>query len=274
MANPMLGDYAATWVAQRKISTRARDHYQRLLTARLLPEFANTSLGDISSVAVRDWYIAAAGGPTTVRTHAYALLRSIMQAAVAEGLIETNPCQIPGVTTSHQATRVRTATLAEVEAIAEAMPRAYQPLILMAAWLAMPFSELTELRRKDIDLVDQVVRVRRAVTLVNGVFKVSTPKSKEGIRDIAIPPSLRPPIAAHLRLHVQPGREALLFPSVQNYDRHLGPSVLSSMFRRARQAAGRPDLPVADLRRSGAAWTQRQRQRQASSSAGGGGGPL
>lgn len=43
------------------------------------------------------------------------------------------------------------------------MPGPYQAFILMAAWLALRFGELTELRRKDVDLADEVVRVRRAV---------------------------------------------------------------------------------------------------------------
>ncbi|KAA1246648.1 tyrosine-type recombinase/integrase [Mycobacterium simiae] len=246
-----LGVYAEAWVDQRKISSRVRDHYRRLLATRLLPAFADTGLRDLSPAVVGDWY-AGAAGPATMRIHAYALLRSVMQGALADGLIEVNPCQIDGVRTSRRAERVRPATRAEIETIAAAMPAAYQALILMSAWLAMPFSELSELRRKDVDLAAGVVRVRRAVTLVDG-FELSTPKSPEGMRDIAVPAHLLPAIRAHLRTHVQPGRESLLFPSVGDPDRYLSTSVLYPMFDKARRAAGRPDLRVPDLRRSGAA---------------------
>ncbi|OBK45593.1 hypothetical protein A5657_02970 [Mycobacterium kubicae] len=199
------------------------------------------------------WYSTTAPKTPTMRTHAYSLLRSILDSALADNLIDTNPCEITGVSTSIRAKRVRPATVKEVEAIAAAMPEAYRLLVLFAAWLAMPFSELSELRRKDIDLDGQVVRVRRAVALTNRSFKVTTPKSAEGIRDITIPAQMLPTIRAHLRAHVQPGPESLLFPSFRDPERHLSPSVLYPMFDRARDAGGRPDLRVPDLRRSGAA---------------------
>ena len=83
-------------------------------------------------------------------------------------------------------------------------------------------------------------------------FKVTTPKSDAGIRDVSIPPHLCPVIDHHLERHVRPGREALLFPSVGDPNRHLAPSALYRMFYKARTAAGRPDLRVHDLRHSGA----------------------
>lgn len=244
--------YAEAWLTSRAITSGTRDHYRRQLQLRLLPTFANTNIRDISPAAVQSWYTSAAAGARTVRNHAYSLLRSIMQAAVADNLIDTNPCQITGVTTSRRRENVRPATPDEIETITAAMPEAYQALVLMAGWLAMPFSELRELRRKDIDLADKVVRVRRAVALVDGVIEVTTPTSTHGIRDIAIPPHLLATIKNHLRKHVEPGRESLLFPSVRDPNRYLPHSVLYRMFHIACEAAGRPDLRVPDLQRSGA----------------------
>jgi integrase len=114
------------------------------------------------------------------------------------------------------------------------MPAAYQTLILMAAWLALRYGELTELRRKDVDLADEVVRVRRAVVRVDDGFQVTTPKSDAGIRDVTIPPHLIPVIEHHLKTYVQPGRDSLLFPSVTDPARHLAPSALYRMFYTAR----------------------------------------
>ncbi|WP_239657257.1 site-specific integrase [Mycobacterium riyadhense] len=183
--SPTFAEYADAWLTQRAITSRTRDHYRRQLQYRLLPTFANTELHDISPAAVRDWYATTAAA--TVRNHAYSVLRLIMAAAVDDNLIDANPCQLPAVTTSHRVEKARPTTLDEIEAITAAMPEAYQTLVLMAGWLAMPFSELRELRRKDVDLADKVVRVRRAVVLDDGAFEVTTPNSTEGIRDIAIP---------------------------------------------------------------------------------------
>lgn len=250
--NTRFGQYAEAWLVWRPISGRTRDHYRRLIDAHILPTFAATDLRDITPAAMHTWYVTTATGTPTVRRHAYSLMRLIMAAALADNLIDTNPCQITGVSTSHQADRVPPATADEIEPIFAAMPEAYRALILLAAWLAMPYSELGELRRKDIDLAAQVVQVRRAVALVDGSFKVTTPKSTEGIRDIPLRPHVASTIEAHLRKHVQPGRESLLFPSVRDPDRYLSPSLMYQMFDRARAAADRPDLRVPDLRRSGA----------------------
>lgn len=246
------GEYAEGWLKQRGIKDRTRAHYRKLLDNHILATFADTDLRDITPAAVRRWYATTAVGTPTMRAHSYRLLRAIMQTALADDLIDSNPCRISGASTARRVHKIRPATLDELETITKAMPDPYQAFVLMAAWLAMRYGELTELRRKDIDLHGEVARVRRAVVRVGEGFKVTTPKSDAGVRDISIPPHLIPAIEDHLHKHVNPGRESLLFPSVNDPNRHLAPSALYRMFYKARKAAGRPDLRVHDLRHSGA----------------------
>lgn len=246
------GEYAEAWIRQRGIKDRTREHYRKLLDNNILPTFADVELRDVTPSAVRRWYATTAVGTPTMRAHAYSLLRAVMQTALADDLVDSNPCRISGASTSRRVHKIRPATLEELETLTKAMPGPYQAMILMAAWLAMRFGELTELRRKDIDLRDEVVRVRRAVVRAGDDFLVTTPKSDAGIRDISIPPHLVPAIEDHLKNHVPTGREALLFPSVSDPARHLAPSALYRMFYRAREAAGRRDLRFHDLRHSGA----------------------
>lgn len=246
------GEYAEGWLKQRGIKDRTREHYRKLLDKHIRDTFAGVELRDITPAGVRRWYATTAVGTPTMRAHAYSLLRAIMQTALADDLIDSNPCRITGASSARRVHKIRPASLDEIAAITQEMPDAYQAFILMAAWLAMRYGELTELRRKDIDLEDEVVRVRRAVVRVDDDFRVTTPKSDAGIRDIAIPPHLVPAVERHLQKHVRPGRDALLFPSVSDPDRHLAPSALYRMFYKAREAAGRPDLRVHDLRHSGA----------------------
>ena len=55
---------------------------------------------------------------------------------------------------------------------------------------------MAELRRHDIDLGDEVIRVRRAVVKLVGApggHIVGEPKSRAGIRDVTIPPHLLGP---------------------------------------------------------------------------------
>ena len=133
-------------------------------------------------------------------------------------------------------------------------------MTLLAAWCAMRFGELAELRRGDLNLRTGIIHVRRAVVRVDGQAIIGTPKSDAGTRDIAIPPHLVPLIKQHLKDHVGPGKDALLFPGADRG--HLNPSTLYGRkptktkpgygFYAARAAADRPDLRWHDLRHTGA----------------------
>jgi len=68
-----------------------------------------------------------------------------------------------------RARQIREASLAELEAITLAMPPRYRLMVLLAAWCALRFGELTELRRSDIDVKNAIVRVRRGVVRGDGL---------------------------------------------------------------------------------------------------------
>ena len=108
-------------------------------------------------------------------------------------------------------------------------------MILLASWCALRFGELAELRRMDVDLSDEVIRVRRGVVRVNGeaAFVVTTPKSDAGIRDVAIPPHLLPALEDHLSKHVGKERDSLLFPAKSGG--HLAPATLNRWYYKARE---------------------------------------
>ena len=130
---------------------------------------------------------------------ATALLRTILATAVSDGLIGANPCHIRGAGTTKRAITIRPLTVPELAKLTEAMPEQYQAMILLASWCAMRFGELTELRRRDVDIdMDAgrgVIRVERAVVRTAGGFVVGPPKSDAGRRrrgDPAAPPGGRP----------------------------------------------------------------------------------
>lgn len=243
-------EYAEDWLRRRELKPRTRREYERMLEL-LLERFSGKRLEAISPDTVRRWYESLDPTRPTRRAHQYALLRTIMGTAVTDEVIDANPCRLRGAGKSKRARKIRPATLAELKEMTEALPDQWQMLLQLAAWCALRFGELTELRRMDVDLVNGVLCVSRGVTWVNGEAIVGEPKSEAGIRDVAIPPHLIPPLQEHLARFVQPARAALLFPAVGGAG-HLNHGTLYKAFRRARSAAGREDLRLHDMRHTGA----------------------
>ncbi|MCG7597844.1 tyrosine-type recombinase/integrase [Mycobacterium sp. PSTR-4-N] len=249
----VFADYAAEWVRRRTVKgrplkDRTREHYGKLLRDHILPTFGKGTVRSITPDAVRKWYATCAVGSPVIRAHSYSLLSTIMATAASEGMADQNPCTISGAGNTERRVKIKPATLAELETIANAMPERLRLMVVLAAWCAMRFGELSELRRRDID--GNVIRVRRAVVRVAGEMVVTTPKSAAGSRDVAIPPHLLPLVEQHLTQHTGAGRDALLFPAVNGG--HMQPSSLYRYFYPAREAARRPDLRFHDLRHTGA----------------------
>ncbi len=245
-----VGEYAEAWLAGRDLKPRTRQHYRQILDPRILPTFGPRRLADVTPAQVRLWHAGLDVGKPTIRAHAYALLRTIFTTAVADDLIAANPCRVRAAGTSHRARAIRPATLAELEAATAAMPERLRAMVLLAAWCAMRFGELAELRRRDIDLQRGVIRIRRGVTRVGSEIVIGSPKCTAGTRDVAIPPHLVPMLAAHLHDFTAPGPDALLFPAADG--RQISPNSLYRWWFRARKEAGRPDLRFHDLRHTGA----------------------
>ncbi|SHJ26459.1 Site-specific recombinase XerD [Tessaracoccus bendigoensis DSM 12906] len=250
-------EYSATWLRERELKPRTRAEYAKLL-ATLVEYFGDAQLREITSADIKTWYQTLDPSKRSARAHLYSMLRTLFATAAHDELIGMNPCRIRGASTSKRQKAIRPATLAELEALTLALPERYRALVMMAAWCALRFGELTELRRKDLELTDAagVVRVRRAVTWPNASTPVvGTPKSEAGVRDVAIPPHLLPMLRHHLDTYAQPGPDGLLFPNTEGAHLHHGS--MYKVFKRARNIAGRPDLRFHDLRHTGATMAAR-----------------
>ncbi len=232
-----------------------RQQYRVLLDTYIYPALGDKRLDRISVDEVNMWYDELAPGRETVRAHAYSLLRMIFTRAASERpypLVPYNPAHIRGAGNTKRVHQVQPASLEELQTIVEELPNRYKLMALLAAWCAMRFGELAELRRGDIDLGTNRVKIRRGVVRVDGEFIVGPPKSDAGIRDVAIPPHLVPLVKDHLSDHTAPGKNALLFPSAADENHHMAPATLYKVFYPAREAAGRKDLRWHDLRHTGA----------------------
>lgn len=182
-------EYLAQWVQRRELKPRTRREYEKLLKVLLEP-FGSKRLDTITPAMVRGWHESLDPTMPSRRAHLYALLRTIMGTAAVEELIIANPCHLRGAGKAKRARKIRRASMVELKTMTEAMPDQWRMLVQLAVWCALRFGELTELRRKDVDLAEGVLRISRGVTWVNGQAIVGVPKSEAGIRDGSIPPHL------------------------------------------------------------------------------------
>lgn len=271
-----LADYAPQWLATHKrrdgqpLKARTVEHYGSLLERRILPHLGDLPLRAVTEDRVRDWLDYDLPRDTPVaNAHAYALLTEILKGAARRDSA-IKPPTVEGASKARTKHKAEPATRAELATIVQNMPERHQLAVLLMTWCALRFGEVTELRRKDVVLggSNPRLRIRRAVVLVNKQRLVTTPKSDAGDRDVTIPAGLIPAIRDHLDRHAQPGPDGLLFPA--DHGGHLSQSTLNgkpsrrrrikgrmvnesaSGFCKAREAAGRPDLRLHDLRHTGA----------------------
>lgn len=251
------GAYAEAWMRSRKVkgrplADRTREHYQALLDDHILPTFKDAPLRYITPEAVEAWYETTAVNAPTLRAHAYSLLRTILNTATSPtGPLrgQANPAAIRGAGNVTRAKEPRAATLEELATIVEAVPERYRLMVQLAAWCALRFGELAELRRTDVDTRRGVLHIRRGVVRAEKRVVIKTTKSDHE-RTVTIPPHLLDDVRAHLLKHAASGADGLMFPGRNG--EHMAPSALYRVFYPARAKAGRPDLRFHDLRGTGA----------------------
>ncbi|MEV5987136.1 tyrosine-type recombinase/integrase [Streptomyces sp. NPDC052051] len=244
--------YAEKWVEERELAIRTMDLYKHLLRLYVLPAFGSLDLDEITAPRVREWRaerLRATGAKTTV-AKAYRLLKAILETAVDDELISRNPCRIKGAGKESAAER-RIATVAQVDALADAIGIRWRLMVYLGAYGPMRPEELAGLRRRDIDLDNLVIRVRVAEPeRTNGKRAPGETKSDAGVRAVVLPAFLYKDVKRHLDWFAEKGPEGLLF--VGEKGAAFRRTSFGRKWRRARAVVGLPDgFRFYDLRHTG-----------------------
>ena len=222
--HPMAGKetlqvYAERWVETRLVrgrplAPRTAELYRAQLKNHIVPTLGSTPLHQLEASAIRAWYGTLSGptGPGQVTAaKCYRLLRAICTTAVDDNLIARNPCSIRGAGQERSSERPMF-TLAQVQALVDAVEDRWRALILLAAWTGLRIGELSALRREHLDLQACTVSVKSAVVDVIGQGRsYGPPKSAAGRRAVAIPPHIIGDLERHLAMYAQPGAHGLVF---------------------------------------------------------------
>jgi integrase len=259
---PTLHGYALGWVERYSGSGRdsvrlhTRREYRRLLVSFALRYFdREVRVSDVDRVAVQqfvDWLIGQRGrkGRLTDRSVSNALtpLRAVLEAAVADGLLENNPAETAVLPRrrggrAYEFHERRVLTREELARLLDEVPAKWRSLFELLAATGLRISEAIALRWSDVHLDPPAPRLQVSRAIVRGV--VGAPKSRHGARLVPLPAEL----AATLRVMRPTGAaaDALVFPGQRG-----APADVGSLRRRvlvpAAQRAGLSEVGFHTLR--------------------------
>lgn len=247
-----IGAYATDYLVRPDLRESTKNLYRGLWTRHLAANWDAVPVGQATTQAVRAWHAAATktAGPTAL-AQSYRLLRSILNVAVQDEVISTNPCRIRSAGTPKPARASRSLTSREVIDLSKAVPARYESLILVLAFGGLRFGEATALRRSDLSANGSCVSVERSVRYISGAWHVGPPKSEAGRRSVTLPEFVATTVLHHLSVYVVDSPDALVFGTKSG--RFLNGANFGQTFRRAVGAVD--DLPpvrVHELRHTGA----------------------
>ncbi|WP_172119309.1 tyrosine-type recombinase/integrase [Actinomyces faecalis] len=189
----------------------------------------------------------------TQAAQAYRLLRTVLNQAVEDGLIDRNPACLRGAATVPTPER-KPLTPAEVSALAAAMPPHLRAATLLAAYSGLRPGEVFALRRCDLDVADPgaaTVTVERTQTRTRaGRSAFGPPKTAAGRRTVTVPATVARALADHLDAYTAKGPASLVFTTPSGGV--VSASHRSRAMATARATVGRTDLRWHDLRHTGA----------------------
>lgn len=219
----------------------------RWLLTKSVAAFGELRIGELRSQEIANWRMTIAAGHRFEATQA---LRQVLTRAVEWGMIDINPAKHGVDNPQRRRTEKRPfESWAQLEAVATHLGPQMGPLVIVAAATGLRPGEWIALERRDVDLAEGVVYVRRAFR--NG--RIKYPKTEGSMRavplhDVALAALERVPVHEHT---------PLLFPAVNGgyFDLH---NFRSRDWKPAQRAAGiTPSRRVYDLRHTFATFALR-----------------
>ncbi|AOP55051.1 tyrosine-type recombinase/integrase [Brevibacterium aurantiacum] len=247
-----VGELWDDWYARKsgiKASTRRR--YEIAWRIHAGPVWAKRQIGTIRPSEVADWVstMTTAGKGATTIEHAHLVLRGVLEDAVKDRLIPSNPAADPG-NLPRKAKRSRVyLSHAEVQAIAEAAEGQWSALVYLACYTGLRWGEMAGLRVRHLDLLRKRINVEANAVEVGSKIVEGTPKSHER-RSVPVPDFLVELLARQCE---GKGHDDLVFTGPRTGKFIVRPKNERSWFTKAMAEAGvKRDLSPHDFRHTAA----------------------
>lgn len=245
----------------------------RVISASRVRRFINPELGDIRIDELtrercdawhRDMESTLCPGAPTQRVRTYAALHAMLKMAVHQDLIAANPLRIKGLLVDRPVREPQTATPAEVDRLAAAMPAYLAMAVQLAAWCGLRAGEVLGLQLGDITVdratappLAPVVRLQLRRHVIGGhgtgamTIEPGTKSSEGRPESVVVPPHLHTPLWEHAAEHARKTEPRWLFPGTRTVEMPCGYATLDRRFRLAKSATDLDHLTLHDLRRTG-----------------------
>lgn len=180
-ARATIGELAEQWLATKRATRKPTTSasYESLWLSVVAPRWAGVPVSAIAHSDVAKWVgeLSTRLSPSRTR-QAHQVLRSVLDMAVKDRRIETNPAIGVDLPSLPMKGEHRYLTPGQVLALAEASGD-YAPLVLTLGFCGLRWGEAVGLQVQDVDVLRRRIYVRRNLSEVHGRLVVSTPKTNQ-----------------------------------------------------------------------------------------------
>jgi integrase len=253
-------EWAAIWWPTKAITLRpgsVKSEGARLRN-HILPLLGGLQLDEIDRLVVTGWIAELLAGdeegrkPLAEKTirNVHGVLYSLMQAAVDQRLIRSNPCYRSGLPKVEYKER-RYLDDAEIARLVTAIPVHWRPMVVLMAATGLRWSEMAGLKVKTVDVLTRTLRVEetRHELMAGQPLVAGPPKTVQSRRTVTYPPEVAELLVPLVSMR---HRDAYVFTGVEDRElrqRHFWKYV----WLPATVAAGLEKLRIHDLRHTHAA---------------------
>ncbi|WP_216404811.1 tyrosine-type recombinase/integrase [Arcanobacterium phocae] len=259
------GEYVRdSWLPTRawKYSTRRAEEAR--MDNHVLPRWGDVPLKQITTLDVRHWLSVLSPGSPGARKKSYELFRSVILAAVDDGLLDHNPCTrgLLGKVKASQCSKPgkghersqRAITWAQLEAVADEVPQYMSLLVRLSGLLGLRSGEARALTGGDCFLYEDKDGVERMQISINKAIsgqgknlRLDTPKTASGVRVLEVPASL---IREMKERAQQVGVTGIMFHASNDRRAYLPESTYQINLKRAAKRVGIESFSPHDFRRT------------------------